>query len=144
MKAMSTPPWARGPPSAVHRRPFLRIQASKADLASLVNLRSGSATPWRILWLFFVVLKTAGLGFGTYLAIAVRDRPGGGGKCGAYQAASTSRADKNLIRACRIYRVANHESIVEIKLCIKKKKLTKATPPIEPITSNGSTDNVRD
>ena len=73
MKAISTPPSARGPPSAVHRRPFLRIQASKAALASGVNLRSGSATPWRMLWLFFVVLKTAGLGFGTYLVTEVRD-----------------------------------------------------------------------
>ena len=67
MKAMSTPPGARGPPSAVHRRPFLRIQASKFSIASLVRRRLGSATPWRMLWLFFVVRKTEGDGFGTYL-----------------------------------------------------------------------------
>ena len=69
MTAMSTPPGARGPPSAVHLNPFLRIQASKASLASLVIRRSGGETPCKILWLFLVVRKTLGEGFGTYLLI---------------------------------------------------------------------------
>ena len=58
----------------------------------------------------------------------VRNVPGDGGqvlrcfvkKNVMYQAASTSRADKNLIRACRIYWAANNESIIEIKLSRKK------------------------
>lgn len=67
MKATSTPPGAKGPPSAVQRRPFFKIHASKASLASCVRRRSGAATPCRILWLFLVVRNTAGDGFGTYL-----------------------------------------------------------------------------
>jgi hypothetical protein len=45
MKAMSTPPSAKGPPSVVHLSPFLRIHASKLALASSVKRRLGSATP---------------------------------------------------------------------------------------------------
>lgn len=45
MKAISTPPSANGPPSVVHRSPFLRIHASKLALASSVKRRLGSATP---------------------------------------------------------------------------------------------------
>ncbi|KAL9714779.1 hypothetical protein Ac2012v2_001439 [Leucoagaricus gongylophorus] len=67
MKATSTPPGARGPPSAVQRSPFLRIQASKLSCACRVSRRSGAATPCRMLWLFLVILNTAGDGFGTYL-----------------------------------------------------------------------------
>jgi hypothetical protein len=67
INAMSTPPGANGPPSAVHRKPFLRIQASNPSLFSCVNLNSGGATPCKILWLFLVVRKTLGDGFGTYL-----------------------------------------------------------------------------
>jgi len=67
MKAISTPPGARGPPSAVQRRPFFKIQASKPSFASWVKRRSGAATPCKILWLFLVVRKTLGDGFGTYL-----------------------------------------------------------------------------
>ena len=70
MNAMSTPPGARGPPSAVQRRPFFRIHASKLSFASFVRRRLGSATPWRMLWLFFVVRNTDGDGFGTYLRIS--------------------------------------------------------------------------
>lgn len=67
MKAISTPPLASGPPSAVHLRPFFWIQASNWSLASCVRRRSGGATPCRMLWLFFVVRNTAGDGLGTYL-----------------------------------------------------------------------------
>ena len=67
MKAISHPPGASGPPSAVQRRPFFRIHASKFSFCSLVRRRLGSATPCRMLWLFFVVRKTDGEGLGTYL-----------------------------------------------------------------------------
>ena len=91
--------------------------------------------------MFFVVLKTAGLGFGTYLVIAVRYYTTGENEGNVYQAASTSRADRNLIRACRIY--LRTMSLLS-KRCDQEKKLTKATPPIERITRDRSIDNVHD
>lgn len=58
-----------------------------------------------MLWLFFVVLKTAGEGLGTYLSERIRKykRVLHAFKLLTYHATSTSRADKNLMRACRIY-----------------------------------------
>lgn len=78
-----------------------------------------------MLWLFFVVRKTLGDGFGTYLIIGSRQfniRVGGGEsqkwkwKCGnTHHAASTSSAVRNLMRAWRICRqpwVSNDETIL--------------------------------
>lgn len=104
---MSTPPGARGPPSAVQRRPFFRIHASKFSFCSLVRRKLGSATPCRMLWLFFVVRNTLGDGLGTYLRIQVRydfctlmlDRQLVLPRVDTHQAQSTSIAVKNRMSA---------------------------------------------
>src|SRR5688572_19362365 len=99
MKATSTPPGARGPPSAVHLNPFLVIQASKPSFCSCVKRRSGAATPCKMLWLFLVVRKTLGDGFGTYLRNEGKIRTNGsdGQMICSYHAASTSKAVKKRI-----------------------------------------------
>lgn len=58
-----------------------------------------------MLWLFLVVRNTLGEGFGTYLDGTVRKGTKYMCNRDTYQAASTSSAVKNLIKACRIYGV---------------------------------------
>ena len=75
MKAISTPP-------LVHRT-ALENPSVERSLGLAVNLRSGSTTSWRMLWLSFTILKMAGLRIGTYQNV-----PGNGGQ--AYHVAKMS------------------------------------------------------